>query len=92
MDNESKKWTVQATDADTLQQVGNFHEGDLDGLEAGDTVELSDGGYLAEFHLYDMSLEPATIGFDRTAAVRLAEPANTYRDVFTTQWEACDID
>jgi hypothetical protein len=88
----AQKWVVFPTDADTLSGVGQFHEGDLDGMTAGALVELSEDGYLAEFHLYDFSLSLGSLDYDRTVSARLAEPASTYRDVFTTEWDAYDID
>jgi hypothetical protein len=79
--------------------VGFIDSGVIDGNEydAGPTVELANDGYAAEFHAYrrapvGMELEPQTIGYDVTVSVRLTEPASTYRDVFTTEWETVDVD
>jgi hypothetical protein len=96
---ENERWMVYATDADTLEQVGFIDSGSIDDDEhdAGNIVELSDEGCLAVFHMYrrpPVGDEPevGSIGYDQTVTVILAEPASTYRDVFTTEWATCDVD
>lgn len=93
-------WTVQATDQDTLQEVGRLESGVIneDIYIAGNVIELSENGYVAEFHAYrvadagEPTPEPGTIGYDMCVSVRLAEPASAYRDVFTTLWDASDAE
>ena len=91
---DTEKWTVHATDRDTLQHVGFIDSGVIgdDEYDAGDIVELSDGGYVAEFHAYRRGAAPGSVGYDITVTVYLSEPAITYADVFRTHWDACDAE